>query len=120
MKPGNYGLLVLAAFCVSICFVGIMMVMSVLGKTEQSVSGAGWAINMIMAMLGGAMIPVMFMPAVVQQFSVISPIKWGILAIEGAIWREFTLTEMVLPCAILIGVGVAGLIVGTLILRRAD
>lgn len=120
MQPKSYSLLALAAFCVAFCFVGIMMVMSVLGKTEASVNGAGWAINMVMAMLGGAMIPVMFMPAFVRQFSVISPIKWGILAIEGAIWREFTLAEMMLPCSVMIGVGFIGLIVGTAILRRSE
>ena len=120
MRPGSFGLLALATFCVAVCFVGIMMVMSVLGKTEQAVSGSGWAINMVMAMLGGCMIPVMFMPAIIQKFSVISPIKWGILAIEGAIWRQFSLAEMVLPCGILLGVGTLGLVVGTLILNRGD
>jgi ABC-2 type transport system permease protein len=120
MRPGNMGLLVLAAICVSFCFVGIMMTMSVLGKTEQAVSGAGWAINMVMAMLGGCMIPVMFMPAVIQKFSVVSPIKWGILAIEGAIWRDFSLQEMLFPCGVLLAVGTLGLVVGTLILQRSD
>lgn len=120
MKPNNLVLLVLAAFCVAFCFVGIMMTMSVLGRTEQSVAGAGWAINMVMAMLGGAMIPVMFMPEIIQKFSVLSPITWAIRAIEGAIWREFSLVEMVMPCGILIGVGVVGITIGTIILSRRN
>jgi ABC-2 type transport system permease protein len=120
MQPKSYGLLAVASFCVAFCFVGIMMVMSVLGRTEASVNGAGWAINMVMAMLGGAMIPVMFMPAVIKQFSVISPIKWGILSLEGAIWREFSFAEMLLPCAIMLGVGAAGLVIGTVILSRSE
>lgn len=118
MKPDSFFMLILAALCVAICFVGIMMVMAMLGKTEQSVSGAGWAINMIMAMLGGCMIPVMFMPGFMQRISVISPIRWAILALEGAIWREFSLAEMALPCGILVGVGCVGLAIGTTMLRR--
>ena len=118
MKPNHFGLLALAAICVAYCFVGIMMVMSVLGKTEASVNGAGWAINMVMAMVGGAMIPVMFMPAFIKQFSVVSPIKWSILSIEGAIWREFSLAEMLLPCGILLAFGTAGLLVGALIINK--
>ena len=118
MKPNHFGLLAIAAFCVAYCFVGIMMVMSVLGKTEASVNGAGWAINMVMAMVGGAMIPVMFMPAFIKQFSVVSPIKWSILSIEGAIWREFSLAEMLLPCGILLAFGTAGLLVGALIISK--
>ena len=118
MQPLSYPKLILSAACVAYCFVGIMMTMSVLGKTEQSVSGAGWAINMVMAMIGGAMIPVMFMPAFMQKLAVLSPIRWGILSIEGAIWREFSYAELLLPCAILIGVGSLGICIGTAILSR--
>ena len=63
MRPANFMALAVAAISIACCFVGIMMTLAVLGKTEQSVSGIGWAANMVMAMLGGAMIPVMFMPA---------------------------------------------------------
>ena len=118
MQPASYPKLAVAALCVAFCFVGIMMTMSVLGKTEQSVSGSGWAINMVMAMIGGCMVPVMFMPKFIQTVSVLSPIKWAILAIEGAIWREFTFGEMLMPCGILIGVGALGLIIGTAILNK--
>jgi ABC-2 type transport system permease protein len=75
---------------------------------------------MVMAMLGGAMIPVMFMPEIIQKFSVLSPITWAIRAIEGAIWREFSLVEMLLPCGILIGVGVVGITIGTFVLSRRN
>mgnify|MGYP006088541001 FL=1 len=118
MRPGSYPMLALAAFCVASCFVGIMMVMSNLGKTEESVNGAGWAINMVMAMFGGAMIPVMFMPQFMKSLSLLSPVKWGILAMEGAIWREFSLAEMMLPCGILLGIGIVGVVVGTKMLNR--
>ena len=97
-----------------------MMTFSVLGKTEQSVSGIGWAANMMMAMLGGCMIPVMFMPASIQQASVLSPVKWAILSIEGAIWRQFSWIELAKPCGILIAIGAAGLIIGTVVLNRRE
>ena len=63
MRPANFMALAVAAISIACCFVGLMMTLAVLGRTEQSVSGIGWAANMVMAMLGGAMIPVMFMPA---------------------------------------------------------
>ncbi len=120
MRPGNYIHLIVASLCIAFCFVGIMMTLSVVGKTEQSVSGIGWIANMIMAMLGGGMIPVMFMPGFIQQFSVISPIKWSILAIEGAVWRGFSFSEMLMPCSILVGVGCVGVVVGSVILTRGN
>jgi ABC-2 type transport system permease protein len=49
-----------------------------------------------------------------------SPVKWGILALEGAIWRGFSAAEMLLPCGILLGVGAAGFVAGVAVLARAD
>ena len=118
MRPANFMALAVAAISIACCFVGIMMTLAVLGKTEQSVSGIGWAANMVMAMLGGAMIPVMFMPAFLQSASVVSPITWSILAIEGAIWRQYTMAEMVFPCLILIGIGATGFVIVTQVLSR--
>ncbi len=40
------------------------------------------------------------------------PIKWAILGIEGAVWRGFTLGEMMVPCAILLGFGAVCFAVG--------
>jgi hypothetical protein len=57
VRPGSLALLVLACVCASAGFVGFMMMVASLGKTEQAVAGAGWAMLMPMAMLGGAMIP---------------------------------------------------------------
>ncbi len=36
----------------------------------------------------------------------VSPFKWAILALESALWRGFSLREMLLPCGILISVGI--------------
>lgn len=114
------GLLVLAAVCTAAGFVGIMMFISVLGRTEQSVSGAGWAIIVVMCMFGGGMIPLAFMPSFMKTISHFSPVKWGILALEGAVWRGFSFTEMLLPCGILLGVGAVSFALGAKILSRAD
>jgi ABC-2 type transport system permease protein len=112
--------LAVAGVCTAICFSGVMMIVSNLGKSEQSVSGVGWGINLMMAMLGGCMIPVMFMPAFIQQASVISPVRWAILAIEGSVWRSFSWGEMLPACAVLIGIGAFGFAAGIWLLSRAS
>jgi ABC-2 type transport system permease protein len=119
MRPLSPGLLALAAVCIAFCFVGIMMLMSVVGKTEEAVSGAAWGANMFMAMFGGGMVPLIFMPGFMRVLSNFSPVKWSVLALEGAIWRGFTLTEMLLPCFVLVAVGAVCLAVGTTVLSRA-
>ena len=61
----------------------------------------------------------MFMPGFIKTFSNLSPVKWSIQALEGAIWREFTLAEMAFPCVVLVGIGAVGLVTGTLMLKRS-
>jgi ABC-2 type transport system permease protein len=107
-----------AAACAVFCFVGLMMIVSTLGRTEQAAAGLAWALFMIMAMLGGGMIPLLFMPQWLRSINHISPIKWSILAMEGAMWRNFTLTEMFIPCGVLLAIGGISFLLGVMILRR--
>lgn len=112
--------LVLASVCTAICFTGLMMFLSTLGRTEQAASGMGWGILTMMAMLGGGMFPLFLMPPWMQTASHVSPVKWGILAIEGGIWRGFSLADMAGPCGVLVGIGVAGFAAGSAVLSRRD
>jgi ABC-2 type transport system permease protein len=113
VRLGNPALLTLAIVSAAFCFTGLMMLFSTLGKTEAGVAGAGWGIMMPMAMVGGGMIPLLFMPDWMQVASSFSPVKWGIYALEGAIWRGFGVADMLLPCGILLAVGLVGFALGT-------
>ncbi|MBA7657163.1 Linearmycin resistance permease protein LnrN [subsurface metagenome] len=120
MPIGNLPLFILGVLCTILCFVGLMMFICTLGRTEQSVGAAGWAILMIMGMFGGAMMPLAFMPSWLRPFSHFSPVKWGILALEGAIWRDFRFTEMISPCLVLLAIGISAFSLGVVMLRRQD
>ena len=120
MPMGNWLLFVPAVICTILCFVGMMMFICTLGKTEQSVGAAGWAMLMIMGMIGGAMMPLVFMPSWLRSFSNFSPVKWGIYALEGAVWRNFSIAEMVVPCLILLAIGFAAFMLGVLMLNRQE
>jgi ABC-2 type transport system permease protein len=112
VRPSSVPLLILALTIVPIAFVGIMMFVASLGTTEQGSAGAGWAIMMPMSMLGGGMVPLAVMPAWMQSLSVISPVRWMIVAYEGAIWRNFSFVEMATPCAILVAIGLVAFALG--------
>ncbi len=105
VRPQSPGLLALALLSAALAFVGIMMLLSVLGRTERAAGGISWAIMIVMAMLGGGMLPLFLMPPWMQTVSNISPVKWAVLALEGALWRQFSLSEMLLPCGILLAIG---------------
>lgn len=108
----------LAIGALTLCFVGLTLLLSTLGKSEQAVSGAGWATLLFLAMIGGAMVPVSLMPGWMQGLSVISPVRWGVLALEGALWRGFGPRELLPSLAVLVAVGCAAGTLGHAVLRR--
>lgn len=118
MRWGRPAILAAAMLSASFCWVGVMMLLSVIGRTEQAVAGASWAVLVVLAMIGGGMVPLIFLPKFMQQIAVISPIRWGIEALEGAIWRGYSPAEMVRPCAVLLAIGAAALVTGTTIFER--
>jgi len=101
------------------CVTGLVMLISTLGKTEQAVGGASWAVMMPLAMFGGGMIPLFMMPGWMQSASHFSPVKWAVYSFEGAIWRDFTASEMLLPCGVLVATGAVAFALGVTILSRA-
>ena len=119
VRPISYVMLGIAGVSAAICFVGFMMLVAGMGKTEQTASGAAWAVLMPLSMIGGAMVPTFVMPAWIQSISFISPIRWTMLAIEGGVWRDYSIAEMALPCSILITIGIACFAIGTRSLREA-
>lgn len=105
-------MLVLAVASVAVAFVGLMMLASCAGSTEASASGVAWATMMVFALVGGAAVPLFAMPGWVQRVSDFSPVKWSILAMEGAIWRGLDTGQMLVPCGILIAIGAGTFAVG--------
>ena len=113
VRPGSVALLAAAVISVAVCFVGIMMLLSTIGRTEAAAGGIGWAVMIVFAMFGGGMLPLAFMPPWMAPLGNFSPVKWSILAMEGAIWRGFTPADMLVPCAILLAIGIVGFAIGS-------
>ena len=104
----------------SACFVGLMMFTSVLGRTERAVAGSVWAVIMPLAMLGGSMVPQIAMPQWMQTAGSVSPVKWTILAFEGAIWRGLPWMEILQACGILVAMGAVMYAIGLVVLLKYD
>lgn len=115
---GSPSKMVVAVLAASLGFTGLTLLMAGLSRSEEGADGLGRAALMVLAMIGGGAIPLAFMPAAMLTVSHFSPFKWALLAFEGALWRGFSWTEMLLPCAILVAIAVAGFVLGTLLLRR--
>lgn len=118
VRPTSIPLLMLACVSAAICFVGFMMLIAGLGRTEETAAGAAWAVLMPLSMFGGAMVPTFVMPQWMQALGYISPVRWAMLAMEGGVWRNFSIVEMAMPCTLLITVGMVCFALGTRALRE--
>jgi ABC-2 type transport system permease protein len=120
VHPQSWLLLAVTGLFSTTLFVGLVLFIASLARTEQAASGAGWALFLPLAMLGGAMVPLAFMPAWLARLSNFSPFKWVLLAYEGTIWRGFDLAEIAPAWAVLAAIGLAAGTAGILRMRRAS
>lgn len=111
-------MLLLATTCASLGFVGLMMFLAVIGRASDGSGGMGRAVVLVLAMIGGGTIPVFIMPKIMQTISGISPFSWAVRAVEGATWRSMSLSEMMLPCGVLLAIGAVGFALGAMMFRR--
>jgi ABC-2 type transport system permease protein len=118
VRVENFASLPLAIACCAICFGGITVLLGVVGRSEQAVGGASWATLLLMAMVGGAMVPVSVMPSWMRVVSTLSPVRWGIVALEGATFRGLTLLELAPAFGTLLAFGCGSLLCGALLSRR--
>ena len=120
VRPASFVLLTLTSVCVALAFAGVMMLLAVLGKTEQAASGATWAVLLGMAMLGGGMVPHFFMPPWLQGLAELSPVRWAIVAMDGSTSHESS-AALVLPhCALLLALGTVCFALGARLFRWMD
>jgi ABC-2 type transport system permease protein len=111
-------MMVLAVLVASVGFTGIMMIIAGLARTVGAAQGYARAIVLVLAMIGGGTIPVMFMPPFLKVVSGVSPFKWVVEAVEMAMWRATSVQDMLVPMAVLLGVGLLGYAVGTIAVQR--
>lgn len=112
VRVTNPGMMILAVLASSFGVTGIMMLIAGLARTTAAAQGYARAIVLVLAMIGGGTIPVMFMPELLKIGSGISPFKWVVVAVEQAMWRGKGVEDMILPLAVLVGIGIAGYVAG--------
>lgn len=120
VRIGQPAMFAVAAAVAAFGFCGVMMLLAGLCRTEGAANGAGRAIVLVLAMIGGGTVPLFWMPGFLQIASSVSPFKWAILAIEGAVWRDFTWAQMAPPLGILLAFGVGGFAIGAAFFRRGE
>ena len=119
IQPHSYLYLLMAITTISLAFSGLMMFLSIFAKTQRAAAAIAWTVLQLLAWLGGGGIPLFVMPQWMYNLSYISPVRWAILAMEGATWRQFDFNQMLQPCGIMVGTGVLFFVIGAKVFKWA-
>lgn len=114
--------LALALVCaaVSIAALGYALLISSITRTTEQASLLGGAGNLILAAIGGIMVPKFVMPAAMQQMTNASPMAWGLQGFLDVLLRSAGPLEVLPEVAALVTFGIAALAIAWAFLKRAE
>ncbi len=97
-------ILMILASGFAVSSIGILL--ASVAKTRQQAQSLGTLVILVMSAIGGSMIPLFVMPAIMKKIAVISINYWGIQGFYDIFWRGLHLTQILPKIGILFGIGV--------------
>jgi len=83
----HWGALAVAISAVSLAAVGLALVLACAVRSHAQASAVGPILNVLMAAVGGIMVPAFVMPAFMQRLATWSPMNWGLEALLTVLLR---------------------------------
>lgn len=84
----HWGALVLVVVSISAAAVSLALAIACLVHTHAQAATLGPILNVLMAALGGIMVPLFVMPEVMQHIAAYSPMNWGLEALLDVFLRD--------------------------------
>ena len=84
----HWGALVLMLLAISLAAVSLALAVACLVSTHAQTATLGPILNVLMAALGGVMVPLFVMPPVMQQVAGYSPMNWGLEGLLNVLLRN--------------------------------
>lgn len=114
--PAATGVLVLL-FC--IVSAGAAMVLGALFRNDSQASGAGVGLGLVLAALGGSMVPLDVFPEGMVRIAMLTPHGWANTAMAEIMRRDGSLVDITTELLVLAGMGAALVALATWLLRRS-
>lgn len=86
---------------------GYGLLVASVARTAQQAAAFGASSIIVMAVIGGVMVPQFVMPQLMQQLAYVSPLYWGLQAYFDVFLREAPLVETLPKLGVLVGFGLA-------------
>lgn len=110
--------LVVMALAISFAAVSLALVIANLAKTTEQATVVAGASNIILAAVGGVMVPRFVMPPAMQSFSMLSPHAWGLEGFLDIILRTGGISEILPETGLLFLFGMIMLMLSVFLLKR--
>ena len=114
----HWGALALMLAAISLAAVSLALAVACVVTTHGQASTLGPVLNVLMAALGGIMVPTFVMPPVMQDIAAFSPMNWGLNGLLDVLLRSGDVAAVLPEVAELTGFGVLMLLVGFVLFRR--
>jgi len=82
-----------------------------IAKTRKQVESYSTLIILIMSAIGGSMVPLFIMPAIMQKIAIVSVNYWGIQGFYDIFWRHLAIGDVAIRATVLIGIGLFMMII---------
>lgn len=115
---GDLSAYLILSCAVSLSALGYGLLVSVITKTSEQAVVLGGGGIIIMAALGGIMVPTYIMPTAMQTVAQFSPMNWGLTAFQNLLLNHDTLMQIHLPLLYLGTFGISTLLIATYLYRR--
>jgi ABC-2 type transport system permease protein len=116
---GSIAALAVMAGAVSIAALGYALLIAVVAKSTEQATIIGGAGNIILAAVGGIMVPKFIMPAAMQRLADWSPLSWGLEGFLDVFLRGGRLQSVLAEAASLVVLGLAALALAGWLQTRA-
>jgi len=114
----HWGSLALLLASLSIAAVGMALALASLIRTHAQASTIGPILNVLMAALGGVMVPRSIMPSAMQTLAGYSPMNWGLEGLMAVLLRHADPGEIMQPVLSLATFGSVMLVAAVILFKR--
>jgi len=114
----HWGALVFILLAVSTAAIGLALALASLVRTQAQAATMGPVVNILMAAIGGVMVPKFVMPDVMQRIAEFSPMNWGLEGMLAVLLRGSDMGGVLLPSAKLMGFALLMMLIAVLLFRR--
>lgn len=114
----DWSALVLMLLAISLAAVSLALAVACLVSTHAQAATFGPILNVLMAALGGVMVPLFVMPPVMQKIATYSPMNWGLEGLLNVLLRNGDVASVLPQVGRLAGFSTLMLVIAFLLFRR--